>query len=87
MARTKYVIHKEYGPIILSQLAKHSDIIRPEKCASAGFFWIDIDPKYEYGMNVVCFGESISLKIKSRPEDAKQIKALILDVEPYLLTE
>lgn len=69
--RSKYVVLSIGGielPVIFSDLMTHADVARP-LCAqrgevvSAGFCHIN-DGTY------TCYGESVSLKLKSRPEDS-----------------
>lgn len=72
----KYIIvdsavYGEY-PIIGPNFINHSDlhIFCGEKVVSAGFFSID-------GDKVSCFGESVSLEVKSRgEEDARLLRKL-----------
>ncbi len=62
--RQKYVRLKEYDKfIIFSTIIEHSAFANFEP-VSAGFCYINPDKQV-----VSCFGESISLKLKSNPEE------------------
>lgn len=81
----KYVM-LEYGPVLFTDCYNHSDMKKIGAVKSAGFFYTQANPDAEYGLDVICHGESISLGIKAQPEhDAKQIKALILGVDLGML--
>ena len=80
----KYVIieqnHLEL-PIIFNQIFNHSDFKDIGPIVSAGFVRIteikEVDTMFtiEYQPVVVCYGESTTLKMKSRPDvDAEVIK-------------
>ena len=76
----KYIITKKYqAPILFSPVFSHNEIAeRHVEILSAGFAQITADNRK---VDVCCFGESISLNIKSNPEvDAKLIKKMI---DPY----
>ena len=61
-SKAKYVILKSGGPIVFSELLAHADVARAlGQAESAGFCVIDSQGQY------ACFGDSISLKMKSRP--------------------
>ena len=75
----KYVIQNEVFPFICSAGTQHSDLCRYGG-TSAGFFSIRPHPtrmQNEYSLTpyleVECWGESISLKLKSNPEKDKVI--------------
>lgn len=63
MKKHKYV-RFEYGFVILPEVFNHSDF-QPFNVISAGFCYIDTKEQ-----KCQCFGESISLKTKSLPEDS-----------------
>ena len=60
--KSKYVI-LDSGPIVFSEMLQHADVARAlgTEVYGAGFCCI-VDDKY------VCYGESISLKMKADPE-------------------
>lgn len=69
--KSKYVILRVGGtdlPIVFSDLMTHADVARP-LCAhrgepvAAGFCYINDAGRY------TCYGESVSLRLESRPED------------------
>lgn len=78
MLKCKYVCTANNVIIIFSEVLQHSDFshFRP---ISAGFVSIGVENKYQ--PSICCYGESISLKLKSREEDTilarKQILGLI----------
>jgi len=65
----KYIIDKNKNFIIFSKTINHSDMKRiiPSEIVSAGFCSFHVS--HELLPAVHCFGESISLNIKSRQED------------------
>jgi hypothetical protein len=85
MERLKYIIDEHGNFAIFSDVNLHSDMAKGFhfKPVSAGFCTIDIgykidtNGKEETIVNVHCFGESISLKLKGREEDEKIINSLI----------
>ena len=86
MERLKYIIDKHGNFAIFSDVNLHSDMAKGFhfKPTSAGFCTIDIGyTKITVGswgreiVNIHCFGESISLKIKSKEEDEKIINSII----------
>ena len=76
MDNAKYVIVLEESievPIIFSRLIPHS-FFRRQKVVAAGFVGV----KAEYDQVVVyTWGESVSLEIKSRPEDSAIIQKVL----------
>jgi hypothetical protein len=81
--RSKYIII-DYGmnvvPIVFSELQQHAEVARalyatPDKILGAGFCFIEVvkitnqagqtfhEPRYK------CYGESVSLKVKSREDE------------------
>jgi hypothetical protein len=66
MAQAKYIIVEEKGlelPIIFNSILTHADVAGNKKVISAGFCQSDYEGVYSV------WGESVSLKIKSRPQD------------------
>jgi hypothetical protein len=67
----KYVII-DGSAIVFSAAIQHKDMVRfNQKCTGAGFVTFDIQ-KDSYGDNIVvanCYGESVSLGIKSNGEE------------------
>lgn len=63
MAKFKYIIveHREMElPIVFSKFFDHRSLVNGQKVVSAGFLSVDKNC-------FLCFGESVGLKIKSRP--------------------
>ena len=89
MERLKYIIDEHGNFAIFSDVNLHSDMAKGFhfKPVSAGFCTIDVGYYEEqeneettievHKTNVHCFGENISLKLKSREEDEKIINSLI----------
>jgi hypothetical protein len=78
----KYVIIKELGvevPIMFPDIVPHNTFVDKEPI-SAGKFKIEIDTtnstesKNKDSLTYFTYGESTSLKLKSRPEDASIIQ-------------
>jgi hypothetical protein len=76
--KSKYVIIDTdlfAAPVVFSDLLQHADVVRSlagktSSAISAGFCYIKVvdgEPRY------VCYGESISLGLKSRPEEDARI--------------
>lgn len=65
-SRVKYVITKEREIIVFSELMQHSDF-KHFQPISAGFISFGINKEGNLSCN--CYGESISLGIKSNPEE------------------
>lgn len=79
--RVKYVKTKENVIIVFSELLQHSDF-RGFEPVSAGFISIGATDKYE--PSCTCYGESISLKLKSDPEiDTELARKQILGYDYY----
>jgi hypothetical protein len=77
----KYVIIEDptgmETAVMFSEHINHSDIQTPNKPVSAGMckIWSD---KEEGGTPVVsCYGETVTLKLRSRNEDAEVIKRML----------
>lgn len=68
----KYIITYHGSPIIFPESETHSDVARTVGAISGGF--VKISPVYDVKKDVQivaeCYGESISLGLKSRPEDS-----------------
>ena len=81
----KYIIFK-YSPLLFNECFQHKDFKNHGEIKSAGFFWVSDDKNESYGIKVTCYGESISLGVKSKPEeDEKEIKAMLLGVPKGML--
>lgn len=65
-SRVKYVITKEREIIVFSELMQHSDF-KHFQPISAGFISFGVNK--EGNPSCSCYGESISLGIKSNPEE------------------
>ena len=78
----KYVIFERHGleyPILLpdEHFVSHNEItVFSDKVVSAGKWYFS-------GGEVSVFGESVSLKVKSRPEDANLINKAYFNVESW----
>ena len=76
--KTKYIVFDNGlldDMLIFSDMQKHEDIARGLTVVSAGFLSI-------YNNKISCYGESISLELKARPEDEKiAYRALALETE------
>ena len=76
--KAKYIIIKQGTfevPFVFSELNQHADVAFAicgdvRQVIGAGFCYI-ADDRY------VCYGESVSCKVKSRPEDAKILNRLL----------
>lgn len=71
MAR-KYVIVDNCIPILFTEANKHSDVARNLSVTSAGFWDLNHDRT-----KVSVWGESLSLKKKSLPDDAVFIEKML----------
>lgn len=72
----KYVIVKELGveiPIMFPDMVPHNAFADKEPI-SGGKFRAEIEPEYLDEIVIMTYGESTSLKLKPRPEDADIIK-------------
>jgi len=87
---SKYIIIDNMGietPIISSSLIDHSELAKicghPDNVISAGFFdvKININKDYPYDLDVVVFGDSKTLKKRSRPQDKNLIWRLFREPE------
>jgi hypothetical protein len=79
----KYVVlnRRQFRVVILPETMQHRDVVdQYDKPESAGFF--SIESKWnpddnEYVVKASCYGESVSLGIKSNPEeDSRMIERL-----------
>lgn len=78
MTKTKYIKTEEGKIIVFSELQNHSEYIN-FKPVSAGFISFGATGKHE--PTCVCYGKSISLKLKSDPEnDTKLAMRQILGI-------
>ncbi len=71
MWKAKYIIHTDWIPIVFPEIINHADMARnmgwkKEDIVGAGFVYVD-DDSYN------CYGESISLNVKSRCEEDEKI--------------
>ena len=67
----KYIIHTDWIPIVFPEIINHSDMARnmgwkKEDIVGAGFVYLE---DYSY----ICYGESVSLRVKSRGEEDEKI--------------
>jgi len=87
MNKGKYIIFNPYNkPLLFNEFFEHKDFKNQDEIKSAGFFWVSDDKNEPYGIKVTCYGESISLGVKSIPEDdAKDIKAMLLNIPKGIL--
>jgi hypothetical protein len=70
MWKAKYIIHRNWTPIVFPEIIAHADMTRnmgwrAEDIIGAGF--VHIDDSY------TCYGESISIYVKSRGEEDEKI--------------
>lgn len=73
--KLKYILTRTGAFALFSEVHTHADMARGMygDIVSAGFCHLSVayndgNPEIKYRMN--CYGESISLKLKSRPEDS-----------------
>jgi len=71
MWKAKYIIHTENIPIVFPEIINHSDMARnmgwkKEDIIGAGFVYVN-------GDSYNCYGESVSLRVKSRGEEDVKI--------------
>ena len=86
--RVKYVIRDECGgtPILFPEWLNHTQFARKESCLGAGVCSVRAEEKMvEAGtatvrdITVHCWGESVTLEVKSRlEEDEKLIRKMLL---------
>ena len=73
MKKIKYIIYEDCFPVLFSEANKHSDFRTGQEITSAGFCSVFFENEK---ICVKVYGESISLKLKSKPEDAELIERL-----------
>jgi len=78
--KQKYIVTKDDKMIVFSDLFEHSDF-RSHEPISAGFISIGASDKYK--PTITCYGESVSLNLKSRKEDTELAKRQILGNPDY----
>jgi hypothetical protein len=74
--KAKYIISESELPVVFSELQTHADVALAlfggEKIIGAGFVYVNREGEY------VCYGESISLRVKSRSdEDSKLLNKML----------
>jgi len=82
--KLKYVVYDECYPVIFGEYANHSDVsLKYKKPTSAGFVSLHEEDAPEGSpfcqvriLTASCYGESISLGVKSHPNDARLIERL-----------
>lgn len=73
MKRKLKYIRFETGFVIFSEPMAHSEVEvrKTEKLISAGFCYPVVDMQGDPEIVWTCYGESVSLNLKSNPEDSK----------------
>jgi hypothetical protein len=71
----KHVITKNGCPILFGKAQTHDEFLKFSP-VSAGFFTINFD-EHDLRSSVECYGESVSLKIKSDPNDCRKIELML----------
>lgn len=78
--RCKYIVWSASEYVLFPESMKHSDVARrlfhSRKPESAGFVSFGINADRE--VSVVCYGESESLGLKSKPSDSKIIQFMVM---------
>ena len=79
MSRRKYIVVRQGTlemPILFSELQSHAEVahaFKPAEVISAGFWGTNADDRF------VCYGESVSLKLKAREvEDSRIMNQLFI---------
>ena len=80
MGKAKYIRTKDNTIIVFSELQLHSEF-RLFEPISAGFIIFTIDE--DRNPDCVCYGESISLGLKSKEDDTRLAKRQILGYDYY----
>jgi len=80
MANVKYIRSKNNRIIVFSELQQHSEFKMFEPI-SAGFISFGIGE--DRNPDCSCYGESVSLKLKSREDDSMLAKRQILGFDYY----
>jgi len=82
--KLKYVVFDHTMPVVFGEYFQHSDVRGRGIPTSAGFCSIrEIDTPENSAnpcvrmLKVSCYGESISLKLKSSPEDERLIERML----------
>ena len=78
--KQKYVITSDNKIIVFPELFQHSEF-RSFKPISAGFISFGVNK--EGNPSCTCYGESISLNLKSRPEDTEIAKRQLNMLDEY----
>jgi hypothetical protein len=81
MAKAKYIRTKDNEIIVFSELQLHSKFKHFEPI-SAGFIFFSIDEDRN-NPDCICYGESISLGLKSNDDDTQLAKRQILGWDYY----
>ena len=77
MKKLKHVVFKDGRAVLFGDDTQHNQVGNKDNVRSAGFCHIDFE-RNESRYLVTCFGESISLEIKSDPDgDAKVISYMV----------
>jgi hypothetical protein len=77
LQKAKYIRTIDNEIIVFTELIKH-DEFRSFRPISAGFIYFEKDTSKPFEMNAVCYGESISLRLKSDPTDSALANKQIL---------
>lgn len=64
----KYLVYDECYPVLFTEADQHKDRAGFNKVTSAGFARLFISDDKETKIGVQCWGESVSLGIKSNPQ-------------------
>jgi hypothetical protein len=80
MGKVKYIRTKDNEIIVFSGLQLHSEFKRFEPI-SAGFIIFRIDE--DRNPDCLCYGESVSLDLKSKEDDTRLAKRQILGYDYY----
>lgn len=69
--KAKYIICEGDTPVVFPEILQHADVARnlfgQRKISGAGFVYVNSQGSYS------CYGESVSLKVKSRNEEDSKI--------------
>ena len=81
MHKAKYIISETGRPLVFSQLHAHVDVAHAmfggAKIIGAGFVQVNREGEY------VCYGESVSLNVKSRGDEDSKILNKMLGGKQY----
>ena len=79
--KAKYIISETGLPMVFSELQTHADVARAvfggNQIVGAGFVHVNSEGEY------VCYGESVSLRVKSRNEEDSKILNTMLGGKQY----